>query len=117
MPAQGWEQCGVMWLGFPALVPWGLSPWGARCWGHKEEHRSGGSLGALHQPPPRALSFSTAVWQPPCSGQASTGTSRESQGVLAMMHKPSHIFLLPPKTREQKGTPPLPMDNRAGKED
>lgn len=46
MPARGWEQCGVMWLGFPALVLWGLSPWGARCCGHKEEHRSGGVPGS-----------------------------------------------------------------------
>lgn len=114
MPARGWEQCAVMWLGVPCSGPVGFEPMGCPVLGTQRRAQVGGGPCTS---PHRALSFSTAVWQPPCSGQASTGTSRESQGVLAMMHKPSHIFLLPPKTREQKGTPPLPMDNRAGKGD
>lgn len=79
MPAQGWEQCGVMWLGFPALVPWGLSPWGARCWGHKEENRLGGVPGspapALTQGPVLQHRCVAASLQRPGQHQCQQGES------------------------------------------
>lgn len=63
-----------MWLGFPSLVPRGLSPWGARCWGHKEEHRSGGG-----------------PWEPCTSPRPRTCPSAQVRGSLPAAARPAPV--------------------------